>query len=198
MAEYNFNQTNAEKLLLATKATVLKNIKSNLGATEIIEETSAMLNGVDKIVNVTFLETNYINEFGEEDNTEKVELEICTISLSASKNIVKTKILNQKGTIKEIIGQNDYLVAISGVLVGQFGYPTIQDLQRAKPIVQMKQLIDISEARISVEVLSKYLNNFGIENLVIESFSFPQNLESSNLQAFTLTCSSDSDDLTIL
>ena len=214
MAEYNFNNTITDKLLLATKATILRNIKSNLGATGIIEETKrdiifdfgdtqdneglAQLGGIDKIVNITFLPTNYINHFGEEATTPNVELEIATISLNARKNIVKTKIINQKGTIKEIVGQDDYSVTISGILIGQYGHPTIQDLQRAKPVQKMKELIEISEARISVDVLSKYLNNFLIKKLVIESFSFPQNLESSNLQAFTLTCTSDSDDLTIL
>jgi hypothetical protein len=51
---------------------------------------------------------------------------------------------------------------------------------------------------IAVDVASEYLNHFGIESLMIEKFSFPQEFETKNLQRFSLSCSSDDSDLTIL
>lgn len=220
--DFNFNLGTqiSEKLRTAVKNTAIRNIKANLGASHIIEETktlynkqrdieynfsdvdeednSAFLNDVDRIVNITFQETDFINGFGNPESTPEINLEIANISLSASKRVIETPILNQKGSIKEIVGQNDYQISISGVLVGQFGFPTIEDLQRVKPIDAMRNLIEIAEAKVSIKIVSDYLDNFNIERLMIKSFSFPQNLDSMNLQSFTLTCSSDDNDLTIL
>lgn len=211
--DFQFNNSVGSKLLLATKNTAIRLAKANIGAIGIIAETkrtiefdfddtqtdeSARLSGIDKIINITFLATDFVNEFGEDDTTPEIELEIAVISLSAQKRVIKTPILNQKGSIKEIVGQNDYNVSINGVLVGQFGFPTIEDLQRAKPVDTMRDLIEIAEAKISVKIVCDYLNNFGVERLMIESFSFPQNLDNMNLQSFTLTCSSDDNELTII
>lgn len=211
--EFNFENPIAAKLRQATKNTLISKGKALIGLPALVEETQRTIefdfsesqdenqsnfDGVDKIVNITFEETNFVNEFGEDDVTPKIELQIAVISLSAQKRVVKTQILNQKGSIKEIVGQNDYNISINGVLIGLFGFPTVEDLQRAKPTEQMKALIEIAEAKVSVEVTCAYLNNFGVDRLMIESFSFPQNIDNMNLQDFTLTCSSDDNDLTIL
>jgi hypothetical protein len=160
--------------------------------------SGAFLEGTDKIVNITFLPTAYRNEFGEDDETPELSLELCTIGININKRVVKTNLLNQKGSVKEIIGQNDYTVSISGVLVGDFSFPTSDKPQLGKPIEQMRLLIEIIESKTAVDVASPYLNNFGIDSIMIESGNLPQEIDSLNLQKFTISAYSDNSELLIL
>jgi hypothetical protein len=160
-------------------------------------KTSRIL-GTDKIISIAFLPTPFINQFGERTETPRLDIEICAVGVGVSQNIVKTELINQKGTIKEIISQPDYSVTISGILIGFFGRPTVDNPMASKPAEDMRKLLEISESKISVKVLSDTLNLYGINRLCIESLNMPQELSDINLQRFNLNASSDSEDLVIL
>ena len=214
--EYNFNDPISTKIQRAVKQTALKLGKSTIFAIRdqvnndftvefdfsendgYYDNEGTYLSGTERLVNLSFVESPYLNSSGNTILTPEIDLEICTIEISGSNRIVKTNITNQIGSVKEITGRDDYSLSISGVLVGNFGIPTKTDIQNGKPIEQMRKIIKICEAGIPVQVVSDYLNNFGITHIVIENYSFPQDLESSNLQRFTLSASSDDDDLALL
>jgi hypothetical protein len=162
------------------------------------DRTGSFLAGTDRLVNVTFKATPFLTQDGVNTTTPELSLEICTLGVATINRVVKTNIMNQRGSVKEIVGQNDYAITISGVLVGDFGIPTTSDIQNGKPIEQMRKLIEICDAKVAVEVASDYLNNFGVDRIVIERVSFPQSLDSTNTQQFSITCSSDDPNLTIL
>ena len=173
----------------------------------ILRDNSAYFNDVLPIVNVAFVSTEFIDQSGQIVNVPELEnnepsrfnIELCSIRLSGSKKVVKTELLNESGTIKEIVSTPDKRFTISGVLVGTNDANPIDLLpEDGKPIKEMEQLVEICDANISINIESNYLDKFGIRKCVIESFDFPQETEWKNLQRFTLNCVADDDDLVIL
>ena len=173
----------------------------------ILRDNSAYFNDVLPIVNVAFVSTEFIDQSGQIVNVPELEnnepsrfnIELCSIRLSGSKKVVKTELLNESGTIKEIVSTPDKRFTISGVLVGTNDANPIDLLpEDGKRIKEMEQLVEICDANISINIESNYLDKFGIRKCVIESFDFPQETEWKNLQRFTLNCVADDDDLVIL
>ena len=107
-------------------------------------------------------------------------------TVSLSKNIVKTPVAGRDGTVKEYIGANDYDVTIQGLLVNPD--PNQQNKRPEKQIRLLKKLIDL---KIAIPVESKFLQWFGIHNLVIENSDFPPLMGVVNVQPFSLKCVSD-------
>lgn len=159
---------------------------------------SSFLAGSEKIVSITFLPTQYINQFGQRDTTPRLDIHVCAVGVGVQNTIVKTELINQSGTIKEYISQPDYSVSVSGVLIGYFLKPTAQNPMQAKPLEDMKALIKITESKVSVKVVSDTLNLYGITHLSIDSLNMPQELSDINIQKFTMTCLSDNPELRIL
>jgi hypothetical protein len=159
---------------------------------------SILLAGSEKIVSLTFLPTTYINQFGIKTDTPRLDIHIAAVGVSMSNTIVKTELINETGTIKEIISQPDYSVAISGVLLGFFNSPTTNNPMAGKPIEDMKKLLQICESKIAVKVVSDTLNLYGITHLSIDSLNMPQELSDINIQRFTIQASSDDPELSIL
>jgi hypothetical protein len=104
------------------------------------------------------------------------------IAVSRQKIIVKTPIQFRPGTVKEMIGSNDYDVTITGVITGENGqYPT-------QEVDQLKQFLDSNEP---IDVVSEFLNNLGIFTIVIENFTLPQSAGGISKQEFTINAISD-------
>lgn len=104
------------------------------------------------------------------------------IQTSGNKSIVKTPIQGLDGTVKEYISSGDNTVIIEGCLTGSNGrypYNEVNDLNK---------LID---APVAFKVTSKYLQNLGIDTLVIESFDIPMQGGYYSQQDFKLYCVTD-------
>tara|TARA_R110002050_G_scaffold251751_1_gene390046 strand:+ start:16 stop:906 length:891 start_codon:yes stop_codon:yes gene_type:complete len=102
------------------------------------------------------------------------------ITVSKKKNIIKTKVLNRDSTRKEYINSNDYDINISGVFA--------TDSSNRYPVADVDALIRACEAPIPLEVISPQLFRFGITSLVVDSFSFPQEMGSYSTQKFSMKC----------
>lgn len=114
----------------------------------------------------------------EEASFPAVFMDSAIISVSKKKNIVKTKIVNNSSTRKEYISSGDYDISISGV------FTTNSD--RIYPISDVDALIRACEAPIPLSVVSPYLFYFGITNMVVESFTLPQEKGSYATQRFSI------------
>ncbi|MCA2854710.1 MAG: hypothetical protein IM572_06275 [Chitinophagaceae bacterium] len=102
--------------------------------------------------------------------------------VSRKKTIVKTHIKGKTGSVKEMIGSEDYEVTITGVITGENGqYPT-------QEVDQLKQFLDSNEP---INVVSEFLNNKGIFTIVIENFTLPQTAGGISKQEFTINAISD-------
>ncbi|HTF18157.1 MAG TPA: DUF6046 domain-containing protein [Chryseolinea sp.] len=102
--------------------------------------------------------------------------------VSGDKNIVETEVQGRDGTIKELISNRDYRVQISGLL--------ISNLINVAPVEEKNVLIRLTNAKTSLEV-SSFLNDFGIYNIVVNSYSISEVQGKRGLVQFSLSCVSD-------
>lgn len=116
------------------------------------------------------------------DSSQELRIDTVLFTVTMSRNIVKTAIQGRNGTVKEYVSDGDFVITVSGSLVGERGqYPT-EDFQA---------LLGLLSQPAAIEVVSDYLQLFGIFNIVVENYSFRQQPGTQNIQAFELTCSSD-------
>lgn len=122
------------------------------------------------------------------DNSGKViqfdgiTLDTVLFVVNQSKNIIKTAIQGRNGTVKEYIADGDYEIQISGIITGSNNlYP--QDV-----VDQLKRILD---APVALRVNSYYLNALAISNIVVESYTIPQEPGGRSQQGFSINCVSD-------
>ena len=140
------------------------------------------------IDNLVFKAGKYI-PLGQTEPIPYDELRIDTviIEVSQTKNIVKTSVQGRNSTVKEYVSDGDYLISIRGVI--QSREPSEQ---KKYPEDLMNNFIKILKAERSVIIISKFLNEvFGINDIVIETYSVPQVEGLRNQQPFSISASSD-------
>lgn len=153
--------------------------------------------GTPVYTNIEFLSKNYETktkglfkdtpgrkEVGANDGKDKSALvfEAVLLTVNQAKKIVKTEIQGRDGTVKEYIGMGDYEISINGVITGGNGHYPIDEVAR------LKQMLD---APVPIPVVSTYLNNLGINLLVVESYELAQVAGGYSYQTFSITCTSD-------
>lgn len=107
------------------------------------------------------------------------------ITVTQTKNIIKTPIQGRNGTVKEYISDGDYQIDISGAIVSP---------NSTYPETDVNELIEILKAPIPIpsdSLISEYLNWFGIHSIVIESYDLPQTEGTRNQQEFRISAVSD-------
>ncbi|MFV8335190.1 DUF6046 domain-containing protein [Flavobacterium sp. RSP29] len=118
------------------------------------------------------------------------------ISINGGNNIVKRSVAKQgsekngmpmTGTIKERWSQKDYEITITGLLFG--------DLMKGKPEdcypkTQLTKLLNFLTKTGTIKVFSHPLEILGINQIVIEDFSFPFT-KGENVQAYEIKALSD-------
>lgn len=111
-------------------------------------------------------------------------IESAIIEVTQKRNIVKTTISGQNGTVKEFINNGDYDVKIMGY------FATVDaDIY---PEAEVKAMHEYLTAPVSLNVTNKFLNTFfNINTLVVESFEFKQVEGMRNVQYFTMYGVSD-------
>ena len=105
------------------------------------------------------------------------------ITVTQSKNIVKTPIQGRNGTVKEYISDGDFQIDISGSIVSQN--------PEQYPETDVNEFIQILKSPVAIEIVSEYLNWFDIQSVVVESYNFPQIEGVRNVQQFNVTAISD-------
>jgi len=128
-----------------------------------------------------FLASNKVN--GE---TQGLFLNGVIIDATVNKTIVKTEVIDLKGTVKEYMGESDLTITIRGYVATQNPdeYPD-DDARLIK---------SYSSAPVSLKVTSDFLNNIlGVSQIVIESCQMSQQQGLRNVQYFQLNCVSDID-----
>ncbi len=111
------------------------------------------------------------------------------ISLSIAKTIVETATVgkDRKGTVKEYINTEDYVLNIRGVCIN----PDYPDEYPTEQVQELQRLFEIND---SVEVVSNlFLELFGIKNLVLKNIEWNEMAGQQGLQVYTVNAVSDSD-----
>lgn len=112
------------------------------------------------------------------------------ISVSAKNNIVKRSIAKAPhfvGTIKEHWSQDDYVITITGILFGENERGVFSE---TFPRTDFEKLRDYCISPTGLEVRCDLLQLLGINNIVVEEFSFPFS-KGENVQAYDIKALSD-------
>ena len=119
------------------------------------------------------------------------------INISGKNTIVRRNVAKAKtkgglelgGSIKERWNQGDYDITITGVLIGSLLTGNVED---CFPREDFEKLRDFMTAPKSLKVYCEPLQLLGINQIVIEDFSFPFT-KGENVQAYEIKCYSDFD-----
>jgi hypothetical protein len=151
--------------------------------TEIDKELYKSALGTPVYTDINFLTESYETKTkGQFIDTPNLRYDAVLITASQAKKIIKTEIQGRDFTVKEYIGKDDYGVTINGIITGKNGhYP-------ADEVAFLKQILD---APVPIPVASNYLNNIGINLLVVESYELAQDAGGYSYQTFTINCVSD-------
>jgi len=146
--------------------------------------------GTPVFCNLELIPGEYTNKdgdpikYGGGVGSENFRIDTVLIDVSQQKQIIKTPIQGVSGTVKEYISKGDYQVKVRGALVDQ-------SAQRY-PQEQAQQLREFLEVEDSIGIASRFLNDvFEVQEIVIDSFSFPQVEGFQNVQLFEFSAISD-------
>jgi hypothetical protein len=119
---------------------------------------------------------------GQTINFPQVQLQAVLMDVSQAKVIIKTEIAGRNGTVKEYIGLGDYQISISGIITGDNG---------VRPVQEISDLRKMLNAPVPIQVASSYLQEMGIDSLVVETYDMPELEGGRSYQTFQINCSSD-------
>lgn len=111
-----------------------------------------------------------------------IRIDTVLFSVNLQKNIVKTQVVDRKGTVKEHISQGDYLISVNATIVGEQG---------RRPDALIRELRTITEVPQAITVTSNFLQLFGVSQIVIENSFVGQREGSQNIVDWSFSASSD-------
>jgi hypothetical protein len=113
----------------------------------------------------------------------KVQLMTVLVTVTQKKYIVTTNITGRRGSIKEYISDGDFEINMKGALVTAF--PDVY------PREEFQTLFELLKKPLSIKVASPFLQQFGIYDIAITDYSFPQQEGYQNMQLFDINALSD-------
>lgn len=132
---------------------------------------------------VTFPAGQYINLFGDVIAYDEVKLESVLVSADRPKNVIRTAVQGRDGTIKEYIAAGDYVINISGVIVGEKG---------TFPELEVERFTSLMDASASLPVVSSFLNDaIGVGDVVVDRHSIKQIRGFRDTVQINIICYSD-------
>jgi len=139
--------------------------------------------GTPVYANIQFLSDSYETKVkGQFRDTPALTYDAVLLTVSQAKKIIRTEIQGRDGTVKEYIGMDDYQIQINGIISGKNGHYPIDE------VAFLKQILD---APIPIPVASTYLNNLGINSIVIDSYELAQEAGGYSYQTFSISAISD-------
>lgn len=133
---------------------------------------SSSLNGMPVMCRLKIVGTTYVALDGTEVTIPDIIFETVIITLKKGKNIEKTILNNSTGTVKEYIGNNDWVIEIRAIITASA--PVNSDIEKRSqdgsyPIENMEAIMLMINAPISLKVECWFLNKLaGIEYITIE------------------------------
>lgn len=152
---------------------------------------------IEKPEYTTFEFNEFTNEYVETPNflaintpasasTQGLFLNGVIIDATVNKTIIKTEIIDFKGTVKEYIGESDMSITIRG-------YVATQNPDQY-PDDDARLIKSYASAPVPLKVVNSFLNDIlGVNQIVVESCQLSQQQGLRNVQYFQWTCVSDID-----
>lgn len=117
------------------------------------------------------------------------ELSHPVVSVIGRKNIVETPLVGRRGTVKELINTDDYVISIKGLIISEGDY---------YPEAKVKEMRQLFEQSTALEIVSPITDIFlltpdrkGYDKVVIKSMSFPPIVGVMNVRSYEIELVSD-------
>lgn len=126
-----------------------------------------------------------------------VQLPYPVISVSSTKNIVSTPLVNRRGNVKELISIEDYKFKIRGLVIGDANDFPESEIQELRRLYERNESLKISCPFTDVFVMSESNgdNTNSASNIpdkvVITSLTFPEQVGIINVRPYEMTLESD-------
>ncbi len=119
-------------------------------------------------------------------------LPFSVVKISGKKTIVKTPVMNRKGTVKEQYNVDDYSISLKGFLIGENGQFPEKEMDGLKQLFEMQQAVQIDNAITNIFLTDPGLSSYEQRRVVIESLDFPE-VEGGriNVKPFSMQLESD-------
>lgn len=138
--------------------------------------------GTPVYADITFKSVQYSTDAGDSITTDDITYYAVLLTVDQAKKIIRTEIQGRNGTVKEYIGMDDYQIKIQGVITASNG------VHPRNEIAKLKKMLD---APVPIPVVSAYLQNMGINYLVVNSYSLGQEAGGYSYQTFSIDAISD-------
>lgn len=138
--------------------------------------------GTPVMSDLTFKGASYTDNNGKKVTFADFQLDLVLITVGQTKKLVETEIDGADGVTTEYEGLGAYELTINGILVADNGQSTDD---------QLNSLHQVLEAPVSLEVVSAYLQNLNIFNIIVKTFNYDQEAGGYSKQSFTVTAHSD-------
>jgi len=148
------------------------------------DETPTKINNYASSSNNKFVTgvTNIINNYS--INPKSFFLDNVEITLTQTKNIIRTAVNGFTGTVKQFYSDGSYIITLNGQLNGTMPF---QDDVR-----NLRNFQKISTENERFKITSRYLNDiFKIEYVIVSDYSFTPSTEYSNVILFNISLESD-------
>lgn len=123
---------------------------------------------------------------------EGIVMQSVLVDVSQSKKVVTTSIQGLDGEVMEFISNSNFVINISGNIIGQTEGDNVVGIGQVYPKVDTDRLIQICRVPNALTVTSEFLNQFGINEMVITSYKFAEKEGFRNMQPFQITALSSS------
>jgi len=162
----------------ATKGLLYRRIPEDK---EISDKTSIL--GTEVFTNLTFNSGSYIPLGGGLPIPfAGIRIDSLLMTVSMAKNVITTPIQGKSGTFKEYVSDGDFEIQVNGMLINK---------DNTYPELTVETLTNIFSIPDSLQVTSEFLGHFGIDEVVIVDFNFPQQEGFRNQQLFSCKMISD-------
>lgn len=139
--------------------------------------------GTPVFSNLQFLADEYTDVYDKTTSFKTITFDAVIMTVNQQKNIVTTQIQGRDGTVKEEIGMGDYTITINGIITGKNGHYPIDEVR------EFKKMLNANKA---LKVVSTYLQNLDVTNVVIKDYEFAQEMGGYSYQRFSINALSDS------
>jgi hypothetical protein len=164
----------------AKKNPYTENIPPNNFDPDAVLKTSEL--GTPVYTNLVIGKGSFVDNQGVKQSWADIEIDHIILTVSQTKKIVVTEIQGKDNDVKEYIGLHDYQIDLQGSIPGHYkNYPRdkVKDLKTALASPQ------------PLAFASWWLQNLGIDTVVIFNFNFPQTEGEYSTQYFSATAHSD-------
>lgn len=105
---------------------------------------------------------------------EEVFLPYSVVSITTKKTIIKTPLMNRRGSVKEQYNIDDYAIRIKGFLIGENQQFPWSQIEQLRELFELKTSLTLDNALTNIFLKNKGLTPSEQYRVVIENLSFPE------------------------